>query len=204
MTEGYIGILKQGKMFRTYYREGKTGTWKPIRLDGETETPWSDQSFKAIFRHLQEDERTGAWGILVISDQEESVAFPEVKEALSFSYEELRDFCQRYASGAAHWIWQGKELDEGICLKVGFPMDNSAGDQYILSPAELSGNLEGLLTPESAFPEKKDTIKEIRNSQEVPESTTVVSIPLTEKQRSRDAYFKDICNGARENPLKKW
>lgn len=204
MTAGYIGILKQGEMFRAYYRKEKTGAWKLIQLEGETDTPWSGLSFKEIFRYLQVDASTSTLGILVLSDQEESIAFPEVKEALSFSYEELRDFCQRYASGAAHWIWQGKELDEGICLKVGFPMDNSAGDQYILSPAELSGNLEGLLTPESAFPEKKDTIKEIRNSQEVPESTTVASIPLTEKQRSRDAYFKDICNGARENPLKKW
>ena len=204
MTTWYIGILKKGERFRAYFREGKNGNWKPIRLEGETETPWSDWSFKEIFRYLQVDASTSTLGILVLSDQEESIAFPEVKEALSFSYEELRDFCQKYASGAAHWIWQGKELDEGICLKVGFPMDNSAGDQYILSPAELSGNLEGLLTPESAFPEKKDTIKEIRNSQEVPESTTVASIPLTEKQRSRDAYFKDICNGARENPLKKW
>lgn len=204
MTTWYIGILKKGERFRAYFREGKNGNWKPIRLEGETETPWSDRSFKEIFRYLQVDASTSTLGILVLSDQEESIAFPEVKEALSFSYEELRDFCQRYASGAAHWIWQGKELDEGICLKVGFPMDDSAGDQYILSPAELSGNLEGLLTPESAFPEKKDTIKEIRNSQEVPESTTVASIPLTEKQRSRDAYFKDICNGARENPLKKW
>ena len=204
MTTWYIGILKKGERFRAYFREGKNGNWKPIRLEGETETPWSDWSFKEIFRYLQVDASTSTLGILVLSDQEESIAFPEVKEALSFSYEELRDFCQKYASGAAHWIWQGKKLDEGICLKVGFPMDNSAGDQYILSPAELSGNLEGLLTPESAFPEKKDTIKEIRNSQEVPESTTVASIPLTEKQRSRDAYFKDICNGARENPLKKW
>lgn len=204
MTEGYIGILKQGKMFRTYYREGKTGTWKPIRLDGETETPWSDQSFKAIFWHLQEDERAGAWEILVISDQEESVAFPEVKETLSFSYEELRDFCRKYAASAAHWIWNGQVLDEELCQKVGFPMDETAGNQYILSSAELTGSLENLLMPGTVFSEKENTAKEIENVQEVPESTPVTPTPLTEKQRSHDAYFQDICTGNRENPLKKW
>ena len=102
MTVGYIGILKQGEMFRAYYRKEKTGAWKLIQLEGETDTPWSDESFKEIFRHLQVDESTSALGILVISDKEESIDFPKMQETLSFTYEELRDFCRKYCKGAAH------------------------------------------------------------------------------------------------------
>lgn len=194
MTAGYIGILKQGEMFRAYYRKEKTGAWKLIQLEGETDTAWSDESFKKIFRHLQVDESTSALGILVISDKEESIDFPETQEALSFTYEELRDFCRKYCQGAAHWICQCQALDEELCQKAGFPMDEFGENQYILLQTEPIGHLEDLQVPEIP---KEEIPKE-----EMTESTPAISVPLTEKQQKYDAYFQNICDGTRENPLK--
>ncbi len=209
MIMGDIGILKQKAMFRIYYRKEKTGAWKLIRLEGEIETPWSDRSFKEIFRNLQVDASTSALGFLVISDKEESIDFPQVKEVLPFSYEELRDFCRKYSPSAAHWIWQGKVLNEELCQKVGFPMDEVGENQYILTPAELIGNLDDLQVLEIHKNEGKD--EEVAKKQgilskedEMIELTSVIPLPLTEKQRYLDAYVREICNGDRENPLKKW
>lgn len=204
MTTGYIGILKQREMFQAYYQEEGKGRWEPIQLEGEEKSIWSEHSFDDILWFKQIDKNSSALGILVISDHADSIVFPHVQKVLSFSYEVLLVFCRKYAASAAHWIWQGKELNEELCQKVGFPMDETAGNQYILSSAELSGNLEDLLASESVIPRKEETVEDVVKPQEVIESTPVVQVPLTEKQRRHDAYFQDICNGDRENPLKKW
>lgn len=207
MTAGYIGILKQGDKFRSYWREGERGAWKQIQLEGEMETSWSDDSFKDILRNLQIDADTSALGILVISDKEESIDFPEVKEPLPFSYEELRDFCQSHAEAAAHWIYQGQPLDEALCQEAGFPMDEAGGDRYILSSGELTGSLEELQAPE--IPEE-DTAEEAAPQEEeapqeeMPQEAEPSPVPMTEKQRRHDAYLREICNGERDNPLKDW
>lgn len=207
MTAGYIGILKQGDMFRSYWREGERGAWKLIRLEGEEETRWSDDSFEDILRNLQIDAASSALEILVISDKEETIVFPSVKEALPFSYEELRDFCQSHAEAAAHWIYQGQPLDEALCQEAGFPMDEAAGDRYILSLRELTGSLEELQAPEipeedtaeeAAFPEEEAPLEE------TPQEAEPTPVPMTEKQRRHDDYFRKISNGDRDNPLKGW
>lgn len=214
MTAGYIGILKQGDMFRSYWREGEKGAWKPIRLEGEVETSWSDNSFEDILRNLQIDATGSALGILVISDKEESIDFPAVKEALPFSYEELRDFCQSHAevAAAAHWIYQGQPLDEALCQEAGFPMDEAGGARYILSLGELTGSLEELQTPEipeedtaeEAAPQEEEAPQEETLQEEIPQEAEPTPVPMTEKQRRHDAYLREICNGERDNPLKGW
>ena len=204
MTARYIGILKQGDLFRAYWREGEKDAWKPIRLEGEEESPWSIDSFKDIFRYLQIDAATSALGILVISDKEESIAFPAAQEALSFSYEALRDFCRKYAACATHWICQGQALDEALCQKVGFPMDEVGGNQYILSATELTGCLEDLQVPEVV---EEGPVEEAVASEEAQEEAEPISPPpvlMTEKQRRHDAYFREMVNGVIENPLTEW
>ena len=198
---GYIGIWKQKGMFRTYYRKGDTGPWERIRLEAEEETPWSTHSFNDIFRYKQIDEMASSLGILVISDQEESIDFPAVSEAIPFSYQKIRDFCQKYASkGAAHWQINGQAMDEELCQKAGFPMDSVGDHQYILTNAAPTGSLETLLVPEPDIFKEEDTVhEEVTESKEATEPAPIPTVSWR-----HEAYFQEIYNGDRENPLKKW
>lgn len=217
MTTGYIGILKQREMFRTYYRDGEKGSWKRILLDAEEESFWSDHSFDEIFRYLQIDTSTSSLGIFVISDKEELIDFPKVSVAVSLSYQDIRDFCWKYVKkGAACWTWNGLTLDEEICQKIGVPINADGENQYILTNAEPKDNTNHLLSSQSMISEEKFEEKKVvfaesekrkmkgkSKTTKTAKTAKTARISLTEKQRRHEEYFNDIYNGDRPNPLKK-
>ncbi len=219
MIERYIGIWKQGEMFRTYSREGEEQSWKRVKLEAEDETRWSDQSFEEIFRNRQIDAESSTLGMLVISDKEEVIDFPAAAKTAPFSAQDLRDFCRSYAKkGAAHWALNGETLDDGLCEKLGFPMDPDAGSQYILTNAAVEDSFEDLLAAESVIPEETpeepeeaeaapaEEVEEAEAGQaeEAEETPPPPPVPLSEKQRRQQAYINDILSGDRPDPLKKW
>lgn len=199
MITWYIGIWRRGKMFQSYYREGNGGLWKQNLLNAEEKTIWSDQSFHEIFRRLQINESATPLGIIVISDKEKSIDFPKVSNVVHLSYEDIRDFCLKYAEkGAAHWILNGKPLDDTLCQKAGFPIDVAESSQYIFTNGKPIGSLDAVTISESEIPPQENKVEEERS---IPSEDLK---PLTKKQRSHNALFREIRNGSRENPLKKW